>query len=116
MKDRIYVYLVNNAKGKENRIKANKLMKEFEIKDNKTFRKYIQEINRDKRCLSLIGAVSGKQGGYFIPISEEEKEEVINNRRYRANQMLRECHIMQWKRTMTAKPQTKDFYEMINEL
>lgn len=116
MKDRIYVYLVNNAKGKENRIKGKEIIKHFNISGDKTLRKMIQEINADERCLSLIGAISGKNGGYFIPSTDEEKQEVINNRRHRANQMLRECHIMEWKANLTTPEETTDFYDLIKEL
>lgn len=97
MNDKLYKYLLENAYGKENRIKSTELMRYFDISDNRTFRKYIQNINADKKYKKLVGAVSSRTGGYFICSSEEEAQEAIKNRQNRANQMLRETHIMKWK-------------------
>jgi len=49
----------------------------------------------------LVGSISGKRGGYYICITEKEKKETINNTRRRANQMLKACHIMEWKAKMS---------------
>lgn len=93
----IYEYLLKYHQGINNRVKGKKLMLNFEINDHKTLRKIIQNINRNKNYEKLIGAVSSKKGGYYICITQEETLEAINNRRHRANEMLRECHIMKWK-------------------
>lgn len=93
----IYEYLLKYHQGINNRVKGKKLMFNFEINDHKTLRKIIQNINRSKNYEKLIGAVSSKKGVYYICITQEETLEAINNRRHRANQMLRECHIMKWK-------------------
>lgn len=93
----IYEYLLENHKGKENKAKAKDLMKLFNISDHRNFRKIIQDINRDKQFKKLIGAVSSRNGGYYICETQEETLDAINNRKHRANQMLRECHIMNWK-------------------
>lgn len=93
----IYKYLLKYHKGKENKVKAKDLMKIFNILDHKTFRKLIQNINRDKQFKKLIGAISSRDGGYYICETKEETLDAINNRKHRANQMLRECHIMDWK-------------------
>lgn len=93
----IYNYLIKYHQGINNRVKGKELMLKFEINDHKTLRKIIQNINRSINYEKLIGAVSSKKGGYFICRTQEETLKAINNRRHRANQMLIECHIMNWK-------------------
>lgn len=96
----IYEYIVTNCRGKENTQKGFQIRNAVGFKNgDKSFRKIIQDINADKDYPELIGAISGKgdNAGYFIPITFEEKQEVINNKRHRANQILRDCHIMEWK-------------------
>ena len=63
-------------------------------------RKVIQNIREDKQYKKLIGSVSGKTGGFYICVTEEEKEETINNIKHRANQMLRMTHILEWKKEL----------------
>lgn len=46
---RIYDFLKKEAVGYENRVKASVLMQEFDIKDNKTLRAYIEEIIGDDK-------------------------------------------------------------------
>lgn len=96
----IYEYISTNCRGKENATKGLKIRSAIGYRlGDKSFRKEIQEINASKDFPELIGAISGKgdNAGYFIPLTKEEKEEVINNKRHRANQILRDCHIMEWK-------------------
>ncbi len=103
MENIIYDYLLKNCRGKENALKGSVIRKILNIqKSDKAFRGYIQNINSNKNFKHLVGAVSGKgqNAGYFIPITKKEKEEVINNRRHRANAMLRECYIMRWKKCL----------------
>ena len=45
---KIYNYLKTNARGYKNRVKADVLMSEFGITDNKTLRSYIQEIRESE--------------------------------------------------------------------
>lgn len=96
----IYDYITTNCRGKENAQKGAKIRFMLGFKSgDRSFRKRVQEINSSKEFPELIGAVSGSgdTAGYFTPITTEEKQEVINNRRHRANQILKDCHIMEWK-------------------
>ena len=98
--EEIYNYISTNCRGKENAQKGFKIRSSIGFKlGDKSFRKEIQKINASEVFPELIGAISGKgeNAGYFIPITDEEKQEVINNKRHRANQILRDCHIMEWK-------------------
>jgi hypothetical protein len=93
----VYEYLVENHKGKDNLIKNKDLRELFDIRSDKSMRKVIQNIRESKDYTLLVGSVSGKNGGFYICETEEEKIETINNIRHRANQMLRMCHIIEWK-------------------
>lgn len=98
--EEIYDYISTNCRGKENATKGSKIRSAVGYKlGDKSFRKEIQNINANEAFPELIGAISGKgeNAGYFIPITDEEKREVIENKRHRANQILRDCHIMEWK-------------------
>ncbi len=97
MEERVYKYLLNNHVGRENMIKNRSLRDLFDIHSDKAMRKVIQNIREDKNFPRIIGSVSGKRGGFYICDNEEEIEETINNIRYRAGQMYRMCHILEWK-------------------
>ena len=90
MEEQVYKYLCKNHLGKDNLIKNKDLRKLFNINSDKAMRKVIQNIRESKDYPKLIG-------GFFTCITEEEKEETINNIKHRANQMLRQCHILQRK-------------------
>ena len=47
---KIYNYLKKNAVGYEKRVKSSEIMEKFNIRDNKTFRAYIENI-RDSEVL-----------------------------------------------------------------
>lgn len=79
-------------------IKNRDLRTLFEINSDKAMRKVIQNIREDKEYTKMIGSVSGRSGGFYICVTDEEKEETINNIKHRANQMLRMTHILEWKR------------------
>jgi hypothetical protein len=96
----IYNYISINCRGKENATKGSKIRSAVGYRlGDKSFRKVIQDINASKDFPELIGAISGKgeNAGYFIPLTKEEKQEVIDNKRHRANRILYDCHIMEWK-------------------
>lgn len=95
---RVYVYLCRKHCGKENLIKNQDLRNLFEIGSDKSMRKVIQNIRESKEFPLMIGSVSGKSGGFYICVTEEEKQETIDNIKHRANQMLRCCHVLEWKR------------------
>lgn len=94
----VYEYLCNNHKGKENLIKNKDLRKKFKINSDKAMRKVIQNIREDKQYAEVVESVSGKTGGFYVCVTDLEKEETINNIKHRANQMLRMTHILEWKR------------------
>lgn len=94
----VYEYLCSNHKGKENLIKNKDLREKFKISGDKTMRKVIQNIREDKQYPRMVGSVSGKTGGFYVCVTDLEKEETINNIKHRANQMLKMTHILEWKR------------------
>lgn len=100
IEERVYDYLVENNQGKENLIKNQELRKIFNVTSDKSMRKVIQNIREDKNFPKMIGSVSGVKGGFFTCITDEEKEETINNIKHRANEMLRMCHVLEWKKEL----------------
>lgn len=97
MEGQVYEYLCKNHLGKDNLIKNKDLRKLFNINSDKSMRKVIQNIREDKNFKKIIGSISGSKGGFYICITEDEKEETINNIKHRANQMLRLTHILKRK-------------------
>ena len=93
----IYNYLLFNAVGYENRVKADVLMAITNIRDHKTFRNLIEKLRLDKEK-AIIGSKAGSNGGYFICETEEEKEITINNFKHRAGQMYKIAHILEGKK------------------
>ena len=100
IEERVYDYLVENNQGKENLIKNQTLRGKFQVGSDKAMRKIIQNIREDKSFKRMVGSVSGKAGGFYICCTDEEKEETINNIKHRANQMLRMCHVLEWKKEL----------------
>jgi len=98
MENKIYTYLIENHIGRDNLIKNQELRKLFNISSDKTLRKIIQNIRESKEYYLIIGSVSGKTGGYYICQTEEEIDDTISNIRHRANEMLRMCHVLDWKK------------------
>lgn len=98
MEEKVYEYLINNHVGREKMIKNRSLRDLFNIHSDKTMRKVIQNIREDKNFSKIVGSVSGKNGGFYICQTDEEIEETIDNIKHRANQMLRMCYVLDWKR------------------
>ena len=98
MEDKIYQYLIEHHVGKDNLIKNQDLRKMFDIKSDKSLRKIIQNIRENKEYYLIIGSVSGKTGGYYICQTEDEIKDTIDNIRHRANEMLRMCYVLDWKK------------------
>lgn len=98
MEKEVYEYLVNNHCGKNNLIKNKDLRIKFGINSDKSMRKVIQNIREGKQFLEIIGSVSGSSGGFYCCVTNEEKQETIDNIKHRANQMLRMTHILENKR------------------
>ncbi len=100
MEERVYNYLLQNHLGKDNLIKNKDLRRLFSINSDKAMRKVIQNIRENELFTKVVGSVSGKTGGFYICITDEEKQETINNIKHRANQMLRMTHILEWKKKL----------------
>lgn len=100
IEERVYDYLVENNQGKENLIKNQELRKIFNVSSDKAMRKIIQNIREDKSFKRMVGSVSGVKGGFYICITDEEMEETIDNIKHRANQMLRMCYVLEWKKEL----------------
>lgn len=98
MEEKIYNYLITNHIGKDKLIKNKDLRRIFGIHSDKTLRKIIQNIREDKNFYLIVGSISGRTGGFYICHTEEEIIETIDNIRHRANQMLRMCHVLDWKK------------------
>lgn len=86
--DRIYYFLKNNAIGYEKRVKSTILMQEFNIEDNKTLRKHIEEIRDSMDYELIICSESGSKGGYWIATSEEEIYDTLKHLYKRSMKML----------------------------
>ena len=97
----VYEYLMLNHRGKNNLIKNKDLRDMFNIHSDKAMRKVIQNIRESKEYTEMVGSVSGQTGGFYIFITDEEKDETVNNIKHRANQMLRMTHILEWKKTLS---------------
>ena len=72
IEERVYNYLVENHRGKENLIKNQTLRGKFQIGSDKAMRKIIQNIREDKSFKRMVGSVSGKSGGFYICETDEE--------------------------------------------
>lgn len=94
----VYDYLCLNHRGKENLIKNRELRQKFNISSDKSMRKVIQNLRESENFPLMVGSISGKSGGFYICVTNEEKQETINNIRHRANQMLRMTKVLEWKR------------------
>ena len=81
-------------------IKNKDLRNLFGINSDKAMRKVIQNIREDREYTKMIGSVSGRSGGFYICITDEEKEKTINNIKHRASKMYQMCHILEWKKEL----------------
>lgn len=97
LESRVYEYLCEYHRGKDRLIKNKVLRELFGITSDKSMRKVIQDIRESKEFPEIVGSVSGRTGGFYICVTNEEKQETINNIKHRANQMLRMCHVLEWK-------------------
>lgn len=96
MEEEVYEYLLANAVGYDNRVKAKVLMQKFNVEDHKTFRSIIEELrlDKDKR---IIGSEAGKSGGYFICTTDEEVKKTLNHFKHRAGQMYKIAYVIESK-------------------
>lgn len=72
IEERVYDYLIENHRGKENLIKNQVLRGKFQVGSDKAMRKIIQNIREDKSFKRMVGSVSGKSGGFYICETDEE--------------------------------------------
>ena len=84
MEELIYAYLINHCIGYKNRVKGNVLQKQFGIKDNKTFRRIIDNIRRNENYRYAVMSKSNYQGGYWIATTQEEIDAVAGDFKRRA--------------------------------
>lgn len=94
---KIYNYLKENAVGYDDRVKADVLMKEFDIKDNKTLRSYIQEIRESEVLTKIICSEAGKDGGYWIATDYKEVRKTLNHLYKRSMEMLKNYSMLKRK-------------------
>ena len=94
---KIYNYLKENAVGYDERVKADVLMKEFNINDNKTLRSYIQEIRESEILTKIICSEAGKDGGYWIATDYKEVKQTLNHLYKRAMEMLKSYSVLKRK-------------------
>lgn len=88
LNDKIYEYLQKNAVGHLKRVKSSVIMKEFNIDDNKAFRKCIEDIRDNMEYELIICSEAGKDGGYWIATTEEEIYDTLKHLYKRAIKML----------------------------
>ena len=100
MEERVYNYLLENHQGKDNLIKNKDLRKLFLVGSDKAMRKIIQNIRESEEFPKMVGSVSGVSGGFYICITDTEKQETINNIKHRAKQMLRMTKVLEWKKKL----------------
>lgn len=93
----IHDYLKKNAVGYSKRVKSSKLMKEFNINDNKTLRKHIQNIRQDETLQKIVCSESGKNGGYWIAKNDKEVQDTLDHLYNRAMEMLKTYSIIKKK-------------------
>lgn len=94
---KIYNYLKENAVGYDDRVKADVLMKEFDINDNKTLRSYIQEIRESEILTKIICSEAGKDGGYWIATDYKEVRKTLDHLYKRSMEMLKNYSMLKRK-------------------
>lgn len=94
---KIYNYLKENAVGYEDRVKADVLMKEFNINDNKTLRSYIQEIRESEILTKIICSEAGSNGGYWIATDYKEVRKTLDHLYKRSMEMLKNYSMLKRK-------------------
>ena len=85
----IYDHLKKNATGHEKRVKSCVLMQEFNIKDNKTLRDYIESIRNSDTLQKIVCSEAGKNGGYYLATNDEEVYQTLEHLYKRSMQMLK---------------------------
>lgn len=104
---KIYDYLKTNARGYENRVKADVLMSEFGITDNKTLRSYIQEIRESEILQKIICSEAGSNGGYWVAANQKEVSKTLDHLYKRSMEMLKNYAILRNKARLNKQKRIK---------
>ena len=88
LNDKIYYFLQKKALGYEKRVKSSVLMREFNIEDNKTLRRHIENIRDNMNYELIICSEAGKTGGYWIATTDDEVMETLKHLYKRSMKML----------------------------
>ena len=103
----IYTDLKTNARGYKNRVKADVLMSEFGITDNKTLRSYIQEIRESETLQKIICSEAGSDGGYWVAANQKEVSKTLEHLYKRAIEMLKNYSILRNKARLNGQKRIK---------
>lgn len=118
---KIYDYMKKNAVGYENRVKSNVIMEKFDIKDNKTFRAYIENIRDSEVLQKIVCSEAGSNGGYWIATNNDEVVETLQHLYKRSMKMLKTYSILKKKSKLNNQMRLKlskyekEIYESLME-
>lgn len=119
---KIYDYMKKNAVGYENRVKSNVIMEHFNIKDNKTFRFYIEQIRQSDILQKIICSEAGSNGGYWVATNQDEIYLTLEHLYKRSMEMLKTYSIIKKKSRLNNQYKLKlskyekDIYKSIMEV
>ena len=117
----IYKYLKSECVGYESKVKGYELMKEFNIKDHKTLRSYIEEIRQSDELQKFVCSEAGQNGGYWLATNENEVAITLEHLYKRSMEMLRTYSILKNKarlnnqRRLKLSQYEKEVYQSIIE-
>lgn len=119
---KIYNYLKKNAVGYEKRVKSSEIMEKFNIRDNKTFRAYIENIRDSEVLQKIVCSEAGSNGGYWIATNNDEVVETLQHLYKRSMKMLKTYSILKRKSKLNNQMRLKlskyekDIYESLMEV
>lgn len=118
---KIYNYLKKNAVGYEKRVKSSEIMEKFNIRDNKTFRAYIENIRDSEILQKIVCSEAGSNGGYWIATNNDEVVETLQHLYKRSMKMLKTYSILKRKSKLNNQMRLKlskyekEIYESLME-
>lgn len=118
---KIYNYLKKNAVGYEKRVKSSEIMEKFNIRDNKTFRAYIENIRDSEVLQKIVCSEAGSNGGYWIATNNDEVVETLQHLYKRSMKMLKTYSILKRKSKLNNQMRLKlskyekEIYESLME-
>lgn len=119
---KIYNYLKKNAVGYEKRVKSSEIMEKFNIRDNKTFRAYIENIRDSEILQKIVCSEAGSNGGYWIATNNDEVVETLQHLYKRSMKMLKTYSILKRKSKLNNQMRLKlskyekEIYESLMEV